>query len=115
MGRAPNPAKWQAWRERMERFNGGQLSVTEFCRRERVSAATFYLWRKRLASVSPRTSSSRSEDTDSSLCESFMGLRRTSITQRRFDRCAGGRSFGSHGCDRRGESSVGDAAGARII
>jgi transposase-like protein len=33
----------------MERFEEGRQSVAEFCRREGVSAPSFYQWRKRLA------------------------------------------------------------------
>ena len=37
------------WRQQMERFQEGRQSVTEFCRKEGVSAPSFYQWRKRLA------------------------------------------------------------------
>ena len=37
------------WRGRMARFEGAQQSVAEFCRKEGVSAPSFYQWRKRLA------------------------------------------------------------------
>lgn len=37
------------WRRRLARFRQGRQSVAEFCRREGVSAPSFYLWRKRLA------------------------------------------------------------------
>jgi transposase-like protein len=36
------------WRERLARFERGDLTVTDFCRREGVSNASFYRWRKRL-------------------------------------------------------------------
>ena len=41
--------KVREWRRRMERFQEGRQSVTEFCRTEGVSAPSFYQWRKRLA------------------------------------------------------------------
>ena len=41
--------KAREWRQRMGRFQGGRQSVTEFCRKEGVSAPSFYQWRKRLA------------------------------------------------------------------
>ncbi len=37
------------WQRRMTRFEEAQQSVAEFCRREGVSAPSFYHWRKRLA------------------------------------------------------------------
>jgi hypothetical protein len=40
--------KARQWRQRIERFEGGRQSVTEFCRSEGVSAPSFYQWRKRL-------------------------------------------------------------------
>lgn len=38
------------WRDRLRRFASSKVSVTEFCRREQVSAPSFYQWRTRLAS-----------------------------------------------------------------
>lgn len=37
------------WVERLERFLAAHVTVTEFCRQEAVSVASFYAWRKRLA------------------------------------------------------------------
>lgn len=36
------------WRERLARFDRGDLTVAEFCRREGVSNPSFYQWRKRI-------------------------------------------------------------------
>jgi len=36
------------WRGRLGRFRNSDLTVTEFCRQEGVSVASFYHWRKRL-------------------------------------------------------------------
>jgi transposase-like protein len=41
--------KVREWQRRMTRFEEAQQSVTEFCRKEGVSAPSFYQWRKRLA------------------------------------------------------------------
>lgn len=41
--------KVREWQRRMERFEAAQQSVAEFCRKEGVSAPSFYQWRKRLA------------------------------------------------------------------
>ena len=41
--------KVRQWQRRMARFQEGQQSVLEFCRKEGISAPSFYQWRKRLA------------------------------------------------------------------
>jgi hypothetical protein len=41
--------KVREWQRRMARFREVQQSVVDFCRREGVSAPSFYQWRKRLA------------------------------------------------------------------
>ena len=41
--------KVREWQRRMTRFRDAQQSVAEFCRKEGVSAPSFYQWRKRLA------------------------------------------------------------------
>jgi hypothetical protein len=41
--------KVREWQRRMARFREAQQSVAEFCRKEGVSAPSFYQWRKRLA------------------------------------------------------------------
>ena len=48
MGREQDPAKWEAWRQRLEEFDRGTAKVAEFCQRLGVSMATFYQWRRRL-------------------------------------------------------------------
>jgi len=61
MARARDPDLWQAWRERLRRFRGTMETVAEFCRRERVSMAAFYQWRRKL---SPGGGVRRSKDAD---------------------------------------------------
>lgn len=41
-------SKLAVWRERMGRYRGSGLTVARFCRREGVSPASFYYWRRRL-------------------------------------------------------------------
>jgi len=41
--------KVREWQRRMTRFEEARQSVAEFCRKEGVSAPSFYQWRKRLA------------------------------------------------------------------
>ncbi len=46
------------WKRRMARFGEARQSVAEFCRKEGISAPSFYQWRKRLcqrASPADRT------------------------------------------------------------
>ncbi len=47
------------WVERMERFEAADCSVAEFCRREAVSVANFYVWKKRLTLPSPSKTNPR--------------------------------------------------------
>jgi transposase-like protein len=49
MARAVDLGKVAVWQGRLRRFVASGSSITEFCRQEGVSAASFYLWRKRLA------------------------------------------------------------------
>ena len=48
MERRSDAALQARWRKRWERFSGSSMTVAEFCRREGVSPATFYFWRRRL-------------------------------------------------------------------
>jgi transposase len=48
MARSVDGAKRQAWQERLRRYERSGLTIAAFCRRERVSQAAFYYWRKRL-------------------------------------------------------------------
>jgi len=36
------------WGERFERFQRAGISIARFCRREGISAVSFYLWRRKL-------------------------------------------------------------------
>jgi len=38
----------ESWRRRLERRQQGSLTVAQFCEREGVSAANFYVWKRRL-------------------------------------------------------------------
>lgn len=54
------PSKAAVWGERLRRYERAGLTVAEFCRREGVSAPSFYQWRRRLAEASPLAGSTRS-------------------------------------------------------
>jgi hypothetical protein len=49
MAGSSDSRKVREWQRRMARFEEAQESVAEFCRKESVSAPSFYQWRKRLA------------------------------------------------------------------
>ena len=54
MARSVDGRKLAEWRARLERFQQAGISVTRFCRGERVSVPSFYQWRKKLADGSTR-------------------------------------------------------------
>jgi hypothetical protein len=56
MSRARNRFEW---RDRMRRFRRSNLSVIEFCRREQVSAPSYYHWRRKLAEATSQTDARR--------------------------------------------------------
>ena len=41
--------KLQLWAERMRRFEQSNQTIADFCRTERVSQSSFYLWKGRVA------------------------------------------------------------------
>lgn len=51
MLRGSDPVKCQQWTERLERFAKSGRTVSEFCRTEGMSAASFYQWKRKLGSV----------------------------------------------------------------
>jgi transposase-like protein len=53
MARTADPELRQWWRELIDSFDSTQETVGDFCRRHRVSATSFYGWRRKLA-ASPR-------------------------------------------------------------
>lgn len=36
------------WEQRLERFHAAELTIAEFCRREDVSVASYYYWKRQL-------------------------------------------------------------------
>lgn len=63
MSRGPDLARREVWRRRLRDFDRGRATVAEFCRREGVSDAAFYQWRRKLASpaAQPSTAVSTAE------------------------------------------------------
>ena len=48
MSHRSDPILRRVWAERLERFPSSGLTIIDFCRREGISTASFYHWRKRL-------------------------------------------------------------------
>ena len=57
MARSADPELRRWWRELIDSFDSTRESVSEFCHRHKVSTASFYGWRRKLAS---RASAARS-------------------------------------------------------
>ena len=53
MGRVASPGLASLWRERVERQRRSGLSIVEYCRREKLSAANFHAWKRRLRGSRP--------------------------------------------------------------
>jgi len=49
MVRGSDSAKARLWRERFERFDEGGMTIADFCAAEGTSKASFYAWRRKLA------------------------------------------------------------------
>jgi transposase-like protein len=49
MSRGAHVRKRSEWLDRLRRFSRSNSSVTEFCRREKVSVPSYYQWRRKLA------------------------------------------------------------------
>ena len=49
MPRSAHVRKRSEWLDRLRRFRRANLSVSEFCRREKVSVPSYYQWRRKLA------------------------------------------------------------------
>jgi hypothetical protein len=56
MSRLSRPQKRAEWRKRVRRFTRSKLSVSEFCRQNKVSVPSFYYWRRKLADTEPDAS-----------------------------------------------------------
>ena len=48
MPRRSSPAKLEDWKRRMQRYEQSNQSIAQFCLNERVSVASFFLWRKKV-------------------------------------------------------------------
>jgi transposase-like protein len=61
MTRQVNQVLRDQWRQRIERQGESGLSIAEFCRREDVSAHSFYVWRRNLRRPGAQRRESRAE------------------------------------------------------
>ncbi len=86
------PEAAAVWRERIQRQQASGLPISRFCERERISTASFFVWRKRLATqaapmflpisvVEPmrRGPAVELERTDGTLLRIFDGAQRQTI------------------------------------
>jgi hypothetical protein len=60
MRRGLDAGKLELWRRRMREFERGTETVAAFCGRLGVSAASFYLWRRRVTGLADETSGPKS-------------------------------------------------------
>jgi len=63
MARSFDSEKAVAWRGRFRRLKRSRLTVTQFCRQEGVSTASFYRWRGRLAGQQMPTGNAKARRT----------------------------------------------------
>lgn len=59
MSRSAHVRKRSEWLDRLRRFRRSKLSVTEFCRREKVSVPSYYHWRRKLADATSEAGARR--------------------------------------------------------
>jgi transposase-like protein len=60
MARKMNQTLWDGWRRRIQQQSQSGRSIADFCRSEGISQGSFYLWKRKLQSGSPRERSPRS-------------------------------------------------------
>lgn len=53
MSQRRSDAKVEEWRGRLARYAQSKLTIGQFCLKERVSEPSFFMWRKRLRSMTP--------------------------------------------------------------
>ncbi len=71
-------AKRQEWSERLRRFSKSGLTVAAFCDQERISAPSFYQWRRKLdAPVRTGTPAHRRESASPPRSHAFVPLQIT--------------------------------------
>ena len=75
MKRGSSPVTVRQWRERLLRFEQSGQTVAEFCRKEKVSKASLYRWRKNLFG---RVASNRSRMRSADSCRKTGESRRSS-------------------------------------
>ena len=54
MARALTSEQLSAWKEQIERQPSSGLTISEFCRREQISEANFYRWKRKLKEAANR-------------------------------------------------------------
>jgi hypothetical protein len=56
MARQVNLVLWNEWRRRLKRQSKSGLSISEFCRREKLSPHTFHIWKRKLGGGTSKAS-----------------------------------------------------------
>jgi hypothetical protein len=56
MSRPSSLAKLEDWKRRLKRHEQSNQTISQFCLHERVSVASFFLWRKKVHAAGPPTS-----------------------------------------------------------
>ena len=70
MAKQGDARKHAEWRERLDRFDAGGGTVTQFCREEGVTPHRFYYWVKRLRGSKDSRQAAREEaDSPESGCD----------------------------------------------
>ena len=82
MARPVDVRKHELWRQRLAGFRRSKLSVAEFCRSEKISQASFYHWRKKLAGYKPRSAGTSVKDTGAPTAEHFVPVEVAAATAR---------------------------------
>jgi hypothetical protein len=53
MSRRSSLAKLEDWKRRLKRYEQSNQTISQFCFNERVSVASFFLWRKKVRATAP--------------------------------------------------------------
>ena len=60
-------SKAQLWASRLDRFRRSGLSISQFCRNEKINLQVFSYWRKKLASATPNVPSTPLPEVDAGI------------------------------------------------
>ena len=75
MGRPVDEKLWNAWRQRLLRYERWSGTVAGFCAREGVSVVSFYQWRRKLGGGRSATVAGPSGSTEFDVAPRFLPVR----------------------------------------